>query len=132
VFDLIDQNSSVVSRADEVSLAKPAMRARVPIQIREIMNGGIQFAGVTKVEVRTKEEMTTHLSRGSKSRATRISFESCYWKLYSLFFSHIPCNHVIGSYIAYNVVLCVFCPIAHMLFLQSPWSKRKRLIACLE
>jgi hypothetical protein len=86
VFDLIDQNSSVVSRADGVSLAKPAVRARVPIQIRETMNGGIQFAGVTKVEVRTKEEMTTHLSRGFKSRATRISFESCYWKLYSLFF----------------------------------------------
>jgi hypothetical protein len=54
VFDLIDPNSLVVSRADGISLAKPVVRARVPIQIRETMNGGIQFAGVTEVEVWTK------------------------------------------------------------------------------
>jgi hypothetical protein len=135
VFDLLDPNSPVVSRADGASLAKPAVPARVPIQIRETMNGGIQLAGVTKVEVRTKEEMTTHLSRGSRSRAirsTNMNSHSRFTFRNPLVFSHIPCNHVIGSYIAYNVVLYVFCPVAHMLFLQLPWSKRKCLIACLE
>ena len=71
MFDLLDPNSPVVFRANGASLAKPTVPARVPIQIRETMNGGIQLAGVTEVEVRTKEEMTMHLSCGSQSRATR-------------------------------------------------------------
>lgn len=70
MFDLLDPNSPVVSKADGASLAKPAVPARVPIQIRETVNGGITLAGVTEAEVRTKEEMATHLSRGSQSRAT--------------------------------------------------------------
>lgn len=70
VFDLLDPNSPVVSKADGASLAKPAVPARVPIQIRETVNGGITLAGVTEAEVRTKEEMATYLSRGSQSRAT--------------------------------------------------------------
>ena len=69
MFDLLDLNSLIVSKADGASLAKPAVAARVPIQIRETMNEGIQLACVTEVEVRTKEEMTMHLSRGSWSRA---------------------------------------------------------------
>lgn len=44
--------------------------ARVPIQIRETVNGGITLAGVTEAEVRTKEEMASYLTRGSFSRAT--------------------------------------------------------------
>jgi hypothetical protein len=67
VFDLLDPNSPIVSKADG---AKPAGPARVPIQIRETVNGGITLAGVTEAEVRTKEEMAMHLSRGSQSRAT--------------------------------------------------------------
>lgn len=47
-----------------------AVPARVPIQIRETVNGGITLAGVTEAEVRTKEEMASYLSRGSLSRAT--------------------------------------------------------------
>ncbi|XP_062164836.1 kinesin-like protein KIN-4C [Alnus glutinosa] len=70
VFDLLDPNSPVASKADGAPLAKPAVPARVPIQIRETVNGGITLAGVTEAEVRTKEEMATHLSRGSQSRAT--------------------------------------------------------------
>lgn len=70
VFDLLDQNPPVVSRGDGVSLAKPAGPARVPIQIRETVNGGITLAGVTEAEVRTKEEMASFLMRGALSRAT--------------------------------------------------------------
>ncbi|KAG2698726.1 hypothetical protein I3760_07G163000 [Carya illinoinensis] len=70
VFDLLDPNSSVFSKAEGASFAKPTMLARVPIQIRETVNGGITLAGVTEAEVMTKEEMATHLSRGSHSRAT--------------------------------------------------------------
>lgn len=44
--------------------------ARVPIQIRERVNGGITLAGVTESEVRTKEEMASYLLQGSLSRAT--------------------------------------------------------------
>ena len=67
MFDLLDPNSPIVSKSDG---AKPAVPARVPIQIRETVNGGITLAGVTEAEVRTKEEMAMHLSRGSQSRAT--------------------------------------------------------------
>ncbi|XP_041019613.1 kinesin-like protein KIN-4C isoform X4 [Juglans microcarpa x Juglans regia] len=70
VFDLLDPNSSVFSKAEGASFVKPTMLARVPIQIRETVNGGITLAGVTEAEVMTKEEMATHLSRGSHSRAT--------------------------------------------------------------
>ncbi|XP_016460351.1 kinesin-like protein KIN-4C [Nicotiana tabacum] len=44
--------------------------ARVPIQIRETVHGGITLAGVTEAVVRTKEEMASFLLRGSVSRAT--------------------------------------------------------------
>ncbi|KAH7849370.1 hypothetical protein Vadar_016870 [Vaccinium darrowii] len=70
VFDLLDQSLPAVSRADGMSLAKPAGPARVPIQIRETVNGGITLAGVTEAEVRTKEEMASFLMRGALSRAT--------------------------------------------------------------
>jgi hypothetical protein len=73
------KQTPVVSRVDGASLAKPAVSTRVPIQIRETMNRGIQLAGVTKVEVRTKKEMTTHLFRGSWSRvigSTSINSQS--------------------------------------------------------
>ncbi|XP_041028007.1 kinesin-like protein KIN-4C [Juglans microcarpa x Juglans regia] len=71
VFDLLDPNSSVFSKAEGASFAKPTMHARVPIQIRETVNEGITLVGVTKAEVMTKEEMATHLSRGSHSCATK-------------------------------------------------------------
>lgn len=70
MFDLLDPNSPVFSKAEGVALVKHAGPARVPIQIRETVNGGITLAGVTEAEVRTKEEMATYLSRGSHSRAT--------------------------------------------------------------
>lgn len=49
---------------------KPFAPPRVPIQIRETVNGGITLVGVTEAEVRTTEEMTSYLSRGSLARAT--------------------------------------------------------------
>ncbi|KAK7301105.1 hypothetical protein RJT34_11965 [Clitoria ternatea] len=67
VFDLLDPNTS---RGDVASTVKPAVPTRVPIQIRETVNGGITLAGVTEAEVKTKEEMSSYLSRGSLSRAT--------------------------------------------------------------
>ncbi|KAJ1416421.1 P-loop containing nucleoside triphosphate hydrolase [Sesbania bispinosa] len=67
VYDLLDPNSS---RGEAASTAKPAGPSRVPIQIRETVNGGITLAGVTEAEVKTKEEMSSYLSRGSLSRAT--------------------------------------------------------------
>ncbi|GLU16082.1 hypothetical protein SLE2022_325320 [Rubroshorea leprosula] len=70
VFDLLDPNSTALSKAEGASLVKPAAPGRVPIQIRETVNGGITLAGVTEAEVRTKEEMASYLSRGSLSRAT--------------------------------------------------------------
>uniref|UniRef100_A0A2N9FKI7 Kinesin motor domain-containing protein n=1 Tax=Fagus sylvatica TaxID=28930 RepID=A0A2N9FKI7_FAGSY len=70
VFDLLDPNSSIFSKAEGAFLAKPSVPARVPIQIRETVHGGITLAGVTEAEVRTKEEMATYLTRGSQSRAT--------------------------------------------------------------
>ncbi|KDP41481.1 hypothetical protein JCGZ_15888 [Jatropha curcas] len=70
VFDLLDPNSAALSKAEGANTMKPAVPTRVPIQIRETVNGGITLAGVTEAEVRTKEEMATYLSRGSLSRAT--------------------------------------------------------------
>ncbi|KAJ7006945.1 kinesin-like protein KIN-4C [Populus alba x Populus x berolinensis] len=70
VFDLLDPNSAVFSKAEGVNSAKPAVPARVPIQIRETVNGGITLAGVTEAEVRNIEEMASYLSRGSLCRAT--------------------------------------------------------------
>ncbi|ONI35368.1 hypothetical protein PRUPE_1G532000 [Prunus persica] len=69
VFDLLDPNSSSLSKNDGAAPTKPAP-ARVPIQIRETVNGGITLAGVTEAEVRTKEEMASYLTRGSLCRAT--------------------------------------------------------------
>ncbi|CAI9116148.1 OLC1v1017224C1 [Oldenlandia corymbosa var. corymbosa] len=70
VFDLLDQNSQAFPKADGTSSAKPTGPARVPIHIRETVNGGITLAGVTEAEVRTKEEMSSFLLRGSVARAT--------------------------------------------------------------
>lgn len=70
VFDLLDQNSSTLCKGEGVSAAKALGPARVPIQIRETVHGGITLAGVTEAEVKTKEEMALYLSRGSLSRAT--------------------------------------------------------------
>ncbi|XP_057773194.1 kinesin-like protein KIN-4C [Salvia miltiorrhiza] len=56
VFDLLDP--------------KTTGPARVPIQIRERVSGGITLAGVTESEVRTKEEMASYLLQGSLTRAT--------------------------------------------------------------
>ncbi|KAJ8773326.1 hypothetical protein K2173_028503 [Erythroxylum novogranatense] len=70
VFDLLDPNSAAFTKGEGSSVVKPAVPARVPIQIRETVNGGITLAGVTEPEVTTKEEMASYLSRGSLSRAT--------------------------------------------------------------
>ncbi|GLT79917.1 hypothetical protein SLA2020_513850 [Shorea laevis] len=67
VFDLLDPNSMASSKSEGKAAAAPG---RVPIQIRETVNGGITLAGVTEAEVRMKEEMASYLSRGSLSRAT--------------------------------------------------------------
>ncbi|KAL7127691.1 hypothetical protein ABFS83_14G268900 [Erythranthe nasuta] len=56
VFDLLDP--------------KTTGPARVPIQIRERVGGGITLAGVTEAEVRAKEEMASYLLQGSLTRAT--------------------------------------------------------------
>ncbi|KAL6504271.1 hypothetical protein OROGR_026194 [Orobanche gracilis] len=56
VFDLLDP--------------KTTGPARVPIQIRERVSGGIALAGVTEAEVRAKEEMASYLLQGSLCRAT--------------------------------------------------------------
>ncbi|KAH9690363.1 kinesin-like protein KIN-4C [Citrus sinensis] len=68
VFDLLDANSTNLNKGESASVLKPV--TRVPIQIRETVNGGITLAGVTEPEVRSKEEMASFLSRGSLSRAT--------------------------------------------------------------
>uniref|UniRef100_F6H136 Kinesin motor domain-containing protein n=1 Tax=Vitis vinifera TaxID=29760 RepID=F6H136_VITVI len=70
VFDLLDPNSSATSKVEGVCVTKPTGPARVPIQIRETVSGGITLAGVTEAEVRTKEEMASYLSHGSTARAT--------------------------------------------------------------
>lgn len=70
MFDLLDPTSIASSKNEGATNLKPAGPARVPIQIRETVNGGITLAGVTEAEVRTKEEMASYLTRGSLSRAT--------------------------------------------------------------
>ncbi|KAK9005612.1 hypothetical protein V6N11_043038 [Hibiscus sabdariffa] len=70
VFDLLDSHPAAPSKAEGVSLVKPTAPGRLPIQIRETVNGGITLTGVTEAEVRTKEEMASYLSRGSLCRAT--------------------------------------------------------------
>ncbi|GMI82779.1 hypothetical protein like AT5G60930 [Hibiscus trionum] len=70
VFDLLDSNSTALSKVEGTSFAKHTAPGRLPIQIRETVNGGITLAGVSEAEVRTKEEMASYLSRGSLSRAT--------------------------------------------------------------
>ncbi|XP_022941355.1 kinesin-like protein KIN-4C isoform X1 [Cucurbita moschata] len=67
VFDLLDANACPNTKAEGT---KPYAPPRVPIQIRETVNGGITLVGVTEAEVRTTEEMTSHLSCGSLARAT--------------------------------------------------------------
>ncbi|KNA10715.1 hypothetical protein SOVF_141490 [Spinacia oleracea] len=67
VFDLLEASPPAISKGDT---AKPCGPARVPIQIRETVNGGITLAGVTEAEVRSKEEMASYLKRGSIARAT--------------------------------------------------------------
>lgn len=70
MFDLLDPNSAVLSRGEVSNVTKTVVPTRVPIQIRETVNGGITLAGVTEAEVRSKEEMASYLSRGSLCRAT--------------------------------------------------------------
>lgn len=67
---MLDPNSSATSKVEGVCVTKPTGPARVPIQIRETVSGGITLAGVTEAEVRTKEEMASYLSHGSTARAT--------------------------------------------------------------
>lgn len=62
-------SSSAPSRG-EITSTKSNGLGRVPIQIRETVSGGITLAGVTELEVNSKEEMANYLSRGSISRAT--------------------------------------------------------------
>ncbi|XP_043711239.1 kinesin-like protein KIN-4C [Telopea speciosissima] len=69
VFDLLDPSLLSYSKGEGAAV-KPAVPARLPIQIRETANGGITLSGVIEAEVRTKEEMASYLSRGSLSRAT--------------------------------------------------------------
>lgn len=64
---MLDANTYVNTKGEGM---KPFAPPRVPIQIRETVNGGITLVGVTDAEVRTTEEMTSHLSRGSLARAT--------------------------------------------------------------
>ncbi|CAI0417545.1 unnamed protein product [Linum tenue] len=68
VFDLLDSNLTISK--GEGHVGKAIVPPRVPIQIRETVNGGITLAGVTEAEVRCKEEMASYLSKGSFSRAT--------------------------------------------------------------
>ncbi|CAH1454168.1 unnamed protein product [Lactuca virosa] len=68
VFDLLESNSAVYSKAD--GNGKPVGPSRAPIQIRETANGGISLAGVTEAEVTSQEEMASFLLRGSVCRAT--------------------------------------------------------------
>ncbi|KAL9330001.1 hypothetical protein ACSQ67_005004 [Phaseolus vulgaris] len=68
VFDLLDSSSSKGEAASTTKVV--AHPTRVPIQIRETLNGGITLTGVTEADVKTKDEMTSYLSSGSLSRAT--------------------------------------------------------------
>ncbi|XP_073281947.1 kinesin-like protein KIN-4C [Primulina huaijiensis] len=69
VFDLLDPTPAF-SKVETPYMAKTVGPARVPIQIRETVSGGITLAGVTEAEVRTKEEMASYLLQGSLCRAT--------------------------------------------------------------
>ncbi|CAN1825911.1 Kinesin-like protein KIN-4C [Linum perenne] len=69
VFDLLDSNT-ILSKGEAGIGGKGVVPPRVPIQIRETVNGGITLAGVTEAEVRCKEEMGAYLSKGSLARAT--------------------------------------------------------------
>ncbi|KAK4757935.1 hypothetical protein SAY87_019236 [Trapa incisa] len=69
VFDLLDSSSSI-PKVEGAHPAKTVGAARVPIQIRETVTGGITLAGVTEAEVRSTEEMASYLLRGSLTRAT--------------------------------------------------------------
>ncbi|CAN1340971.1 Kinesin-like protein KIN-4C [Linum perenne] len=69
VFDLLDSNT-IISKGEGGNGGKGVVHPRVPIQIRETVNGGITLAGVTEAEVRCKEEMGAYLSKGSLARAT--------------------------------------------------------------
>ncbi|KAF6175486.1 hypothetical protein GIB67_021976 [Kingdonia uniflora] len=83
------------------TLPKLAILSRTPIQIRETLNGGITLAGVTEPEVRSKEEMTTYLSRGSLARAigsTNMSSQS------SGFFRGITHQVSEGDSIHYEII----------------------------
>ncbi|KAF6141103.1 hypothetical protein GIB67_006548 [Kingdonia uniflora] len=57
-------------KGEGTTLPKLAIPSRTPIQIREILNGGITLAGVIEPEVRSKEEMATYFSRESLTHAT--------------------------------------------------------------
>ncbi|KAH9621896.1 hypothetical protein KSS87_019085 [Heliosperma pusillum] len=70
VFDLLDPTPPPVSKGEGMPAAKASGLARVPIQIRETVNGGITLAGVTEPEVSSQEEMAAFLTRGSIARAT--------------------------------------------------------------
>ncbi|XP_074263675.1 kinesin-like protein KIN-4C isoform X2 [Silene latifolia] len=70
VFDLLDPTPPPVSKGEGMPVAKASGLARVPIQIRETVNGGITLAGVTEPEVLSQEEMASFLTRGSIARAT--------------------------------------------------------------
>jgi len=62
---------SSTSKGEATSTTKVAAHpTRVPIQIRETLNGEITLAGVTEADVKTKDEMALYLSSGSLSRAT--------------------------------------------------------------
>ena len=65
---MLDSSSSKGEAASTTKVV--AHPTRVPIQIRETLNGGITLTGVTEADVKTKDEMTSYLSSGSLSRAT--------------------------------------------------------------
>ncbi|KAK4787900.1 hypothetical protein SAY86_011733 [Trapa natans] len=62
VFDLLDSSPSI-SKVEGAHPSKIVGAARIPIQIRETVTGGITLAGVTEAEVRSREEMTSYLLR---------------------------------------------------------------------
>ncbi|KAL2489056.1 P-loop containing nucleoside triphosphate hydrolase superfamily protein [Forsythia ovata] len=70
VFDLLDPNIPSLSKSDVPPVVKATGPARVPIQIRETVSGGITLAGVKEAEVKTKDEMASYLLQGSVCRAT--------------------------------------------------------------
>lgn len=104
--------------------------ARVPIQIRETVNGGITLAGVTEAEVRTKEEMASYLTRGSFSRATGSTNMNSQSRSYSFLGCIVVLFHDIFCQFIQDTD---FLPSAvHMLYLQSPWSKRRSVMAHMQ